>query len=194
SEHKAIPELALLPLLAKAGQEAIPVELLVLVLGEGEEAELVAYFRCDEEEMLTKHEKQKKKSAKGKEKATEATAPPTPAAANPSSSSSSQSKRKADEVDSDNSGGEAAGGEAAGGEAAGGEAADDESAGGDPSGDKAASQGGSKRPSKCRAMTTIQCEGSMFAVPKKLADLLLSKQRQKAVTFREVDGVVVIDD
>ncbi|KAJ3234577.1 hypothetical protein HDU77_000393 [Chytriomyces hyalinus] len=146
------------------------------VVPPGTEAELVAYFRRDEEEMLTKHEKQKKKS-KGKGKATEATAPPTPAPANPSSSSSSRSKRKADEVDSDDAGGEAAGGEAAGGEAAG-----DEAAGGEASGGEAADD------ERC------YCKGDTFKVPKKLADLLLSKQRQKAVTFREVDGVVVIDD
>ncbi|KAJ3221743.1 hypothetical protein HDU78_000315 [Chytriomyces hyalinus] len=125
-------------------------------------------------EMLTKHEKQKKTSAKGKEKATEATAPPTPAPANTSSSSSSQSKRKAAEVDTDAAGGKAAGGEA--------------------SGDKAASQGGSKCPSKRRAMTAITYKGDTFKVPKKLADLLLSIQQEKAVTFREVDGVIVIDD
>ncbi|KAJ3232029.1 hypothetical protein HDU77_000929 [Chytriomyces hyalinus] len=145
----------------------------------GTEAEIIAYLRRDDKNVKTKHEKERKKDAKGKGKAVAAAAPPTPAPVNPSSSSSSRSKRKADEVDSDDAGGEAAG---------------DEAAGDDASGEEAASQGGSKRPSKRRAMTTIQCKGDTFKVPKKLADLLLSIQQEKAVTFREVDGVIAIDD
>ncbi|KAJ3377616.1 hypothetical protein HDU80_003197, partial [Chytriomyces hyalinus] len=124
----------------------------------GTEAEIIAYLRRDDKKVKTKYEKERRRKEKGKGIATAAEAPPTA-----SSSSTSGSKRKADEVDPDDAGDEA-------------------------SGDQAASQSGSKHPSKRRAKTTITCKGSTFKVDKELADLLMSIQQEKVVTFREVDG------
>ncbi|KAI8831747.1 hypothetical protein BJ741DRAFT_693890 [Chytriomyces cf. hyalinus JEL632] len=134
----------------------------------GTEAEIIEYLHLDKRELKTTHEKMHSTTAKVKGPATDN--PVTFSAADPSSASSSRLKTKpkawsAEEVDSENSA------------------------------DKLDVKPGTNPPSKKHILSqVVKYHGKPYTVQKELADLLLSKKKLMEVTFREEDGIIVIED